>query len=148
MEFLERLANTHTQKGAMSMSLHIRYSHKCQKCNSYYLPYAKEVACPQCGLLEEEVRERIIDEIANSANYQKKRFGVYTPMAWWVGSFSDAVALYIFKIFDTFYRQDKKGFEQFSFDYMYDEVWQEEMSYLKPHFHDIARLVFEKIDKN
>ncbi len=34
------------------MTLHIDYNHNCSECETAYIPYDAEVACPKCGLLE------------------------------------------------------------------------------------------------
>ncbi len=81
------------------MSLHIMYYHQCSKCEAYYIPYDKDIVCPNCGVNEEEVAEDIISTIVSSANYQKRMFGIYTPIAWWTGLHP----IFLIQLFDTYF---------------------------------------------
>jgi hypothetical protein len=127
------------------MSLHIIYTHQCSNCEAYYLPYAKDIKCPNCGLDEEEVFD-VISELVRSANYQKSIHGFYTPLAWWNGSYADHVALYLFQLFDSYYEQKEKDFEQFSLDYINSGEWNNQ-EYAKAHIYDIACQVFLQLKK-
>ena len=48
------------------MTLHIDYNHNCSKCETAYIPYDAEVACPKCGLLEPDPYD-FVGEAAESA---------------------------------------------------------------------------------
>lgn len=128
------------------MSLHIYYDHQCPECEAHYIPYANTVICPRCGFKEDEV-VNIIPQLACSAKYQMDTMGFYTPVAWWVGSFGDHVALMIFKLLDRCDFQEGEDFEAIALEYFDEKDWGEQL-YLKEHIRDIARLVYIEICRN
>lgn len=74
--------------------------------------------------------------------------GFYTPIAWWVGSFGDHVALLIFQVLDAFNTQEIKSFQEFSLEYFDKSKWGNQL-YMKNHIHDLSYSVFLSIeDKN
>lgn len=127
------------------MSMHIMYTHQCSSCEAYYLPYKKGVNCPKCGLEAEEVYE-VISELAKSANYQFGMNGYYTPLAWWNGSYADNVALFLFKLFDAYFEQNAKSFEDFSYEYINVKTWEED-EYVKGHIYEISCEVFKLLER-
>lgn len=127
------------------MSLHIIYTHQCSNCEAYYIPYAKGVKCPRCGIEEDDKEAyEVISQIVESANYQKSRYGVYTPLAWWNGSYADHIAFYLFKLFDKYDKQKEKDFNEFSLDFIMNSQWKDQ-EYAKHHIYDIAQEVFQKL---
>lgn len=126
------------------MSLHIMYDHQCSNCEAFYIPYKENISCPNCGFEEESVN--IISTIVNSANYQMDIYGCYSPIAWWVGSFGDHVALHIFNVLDKFYEQKEKNFEEVSKEYFDEGDWGDQI-YLKQHIKDISYEVYQEIEK-
>ena len=127
------------------MSLHIMYDHQCQKCEAYYIPYEKDIVCPNCGFNEEEIYN-IIPQLAHSANYQMDIHSCYSPIAWWIGSFGDHVALLIFKVLDEFYIQKEKKFEDVALDYFNNRKWGDQL-YIKNHIRDLSYKVYLEIEK-
>jgi len=127
------------------MSLHIMYDHQCAKCEAFYIPYEEGVACPNCGLDEEEVYD-VVPDITNSANYQMLTHGFYTPIAWWTGSFGDHVALLIFKVLDKFYTQEEKSFQEIAEEHLSSSDWGTQQ-YMKNHIRDLSYKVYLEIQK-
>ncbi len=122
------------------MSLHIKYDHQCSKCEAYYIPYEKGIVCPNCGLNEKEVYD-LVPRLAYSAKYQMDTMGYYTPVAWWIGSFGDYVALVIFKILDVYYEQKEKNFREITQDYCDNRTWGSQL-YMKDHIRNLSYKVF------
>lgn len=125
------------------MSLHIYYDHQCPECEAYYIPYSDTVVCPKCGFKEDEVYD-IIPELTRSAQYQMDTMGFYTPIAWWVGSFGDHVALVIFELLDRCSFKKEEDFEAIASDFFDKRDWGNQL-YLKGHIRDIAYLVYLEI---
>ena len=126
------------------MSLHIMYDHQCSKCEAYYIPYEKDIVCPNCGLNEEEVYD-ITPRLAYSAKYQMDTHGFYTPIAWWTGSFGDHVALLIFKVLDKFYNQKNKSFEEVALEHFDSSKWGDQL-YMKNHMRELSYKVYLEIE--
>ena len=124
------------------MSLHIMYDHQCSKCQAFYIPYAKDIVCPNCGVDEEEMYD-IVPQLVESANYQMDSMGFYIPVAWWIGSFGDHVALIIFQILDTYTKRDnkEKKFQDIAFEYCNKGTWGNQL-YMKDHIRDLSYCVF------
>jgi uncharacterized Zn finger protein (UPF0148 family) len=64
------------------LTLHIFYTHQCHKCGAFYIPYDKDVPCPNCGLVEKE-RFDYIPRATESLNFNLKEYGRYIPPAWY-----------------------------------------------------------------
>lgn len=123
------------------MSLHIMYDHQCSECEAYYIPYEKGIVCPNCGLDEEDIYD-IIPELAHSAKYQMDTMGFYTPIAWWIGSFGDHIALIIFQILDAYSDQEEgKEFQEVALEYCNNRTWGNQL-YMKDHICEISYKVF------
>lgn len=122
------------------MSMHIMYDYQCKKCEAFYIPYEKDIVCPNCGLNEEEPYDIVLD-LANSAKYQMDTMGFYTPIAWWTGSFGDYVALIIFQILDAYNNQEKKEFQEIASEYCHNRTWGNQL-YMKDHICDLSYSVF------
>ena len=127
------------------MSFHIMYDYQCKNCEAYYIPYDRNARCPNCGINEEEIAEDIISRIASSANYQKNMFGIYTPIAWWQGSFGDYVALLIFQCLDAYEEQAEKSFTEFAQIYFDKRQWGNQL-YMKRNIYGLSCRVFEVLD--
>ena len=127
------------------MSLHIIYDHQCIKCEAYYIPYDKDVVCPNCGVNEEEIAEGIVSRIVSSANYQKEMFGIYTPIAWWTGSLGDHIALLIFQCLDAFEEQSENSFTEFAQIYFDKRQWGNQL-YMKSNIYGLSCRVFEVLE--
>jgi uncharacterized OB-fold protein len=123
------------------------YDHQCSKCEAYYIPYEEAIVCPNCGLDEEEVYD-IVPVLATSANYQMNTVGQYTPIAWWIGSFGDHVALIVFQILDAYSNQEgAKEFTEVASEYCDNRTWGNQL-YMKNHIKELSYKVFlELTDK-
>lgn len=129
------------------MSLHIMYDHQCSKCKAFYIPYEKDIVCPNCGLNEDDIYD-IVPQLAHSANYQIDTMGFYTPIAWWTGSFGDYVALIIFQILDAYYNQeDEKEFQEVALDYCNNRTWGKQL-YMKNHICNLSHKVYLALREN
>ena len=128
------------------MSLHIMYDHQCLECEAYYIPYAKDIVCPNCGKAEKKVFN-IVAELAKSAQYQMNTMGFYTPIAWWTGSFGDYVALIIFQILDAYTNQtEEKDFKSVATEYCNNKTWGNQL-YMKNHIRDLTYKVYLELQK-
>lgn len=127
------------------MSLHIMYDHQCKKCEAYYIPYEDGVVCPNCSSIPEKIYD-IVPQLANSANYQMDMHGCYTPIAWWVGSFGDHVALLIFKVLDEFYTQKENAFKEVAQEHFNNRDWGSQL-YMKNHIIDLSYKVYLEIER-
>ena len=127
------------------MSLHIMYDHQCSKCEAYYIPYEKGIACPNCGLDEDDVYH-VTPRLAHSANFQMNAHGFYTPIAWWTGSFGDHVALLIFKVLDKFYTQEEKDFYEIAEEHFNSSSWGSQL-YMKNHIRDLSYKVYLELEQ-
>ena len=128
------------------MSLHIMYDHQCSKCEAYYIPYEKGIVCPNCSAEENEVFD-VVSRLVESANYQMSTTGMYEPLAWWIGSLGDHIALLVFKSLDKFYNQEEKDFMEIAEIYFNSTDWGSQQ-YLKNHIRDIANKVYLEIEGN
>lgn len=126
------------------MSIHIMIDHKCSKCQAYYIPYEKGIVCPRCGL-EEESGYGLILQLVTSAKYQKRTTGHYSPMAWWIGSFGDYVAVLVFEMLDKYSNQDQKEFKEIAREFCDERDWKDE-AYMKEHIFEIACRVFKEME--
>lgn len=126
------------------MTLHVVYNHECPDCGAYYIPYGEDVACPRCGLVEEE-RFDYIPQAAESVRFNLETYGSYVPPAWWVGSLGDHILLILFHLFET-YRKEKENrpFGDFA-TAMLDQMAWGEQEYLKGHVCAIAMEVHETL---
>ena len=121
------------------------YDHQCKNCEAYYIPYDEDVVCPNCGAHEEEVADNIVSTLVSSANYQKKMFGIYTPIAWWIGSLGDHIALLIFQCLDAYEAQAEKNFTEFAQIYFDKAKWGNQL-YMKSNVYGLTCKVFEVLD--
>ena len=92
------------------------------------------------------VADDIIYKIARSAKYQKRRFGVYTPIAWLGATFGDKIAYGIFCCLDKYEQQEEQTFEEFAKNY-FDTIKYNGNDYLKTNLYGLTCRVFEEIKK-
>lgn len=69
----------------------------CPQCNTLYLPYSREAACPACGRLEDRDSDFISTAIS-SIEKNLKDNDSYLPSAWNVGCFSDHILYLVFQV--------------------------------------------------
>jgi len=129
------------------MTLHINYNHQCAKCQAYYIPYKKNVPCPNCGFLEDEIFDYIPQALA-SLKYNLETEGSYLPPGWWAGSLGDHILFILFNIFEEFKTQKEQAdFATFAEDALEKMQWGGQ-DYLKKHIHSIALRIYEEIKSN
>jgi hypothetical protein len=117
------------------LSLHVTYNHNCPQCNAFYIPYDDKVACPSCGLLEEE-RFDFISEAAESLKFNAAA-GSYRPPAWWVGCLGDHILSILFALFDTWHKEKPDSFNEFAAGWVEKVNWGDQQ-YFKEHVLGIA----------
>ena len=119
------------------MTLHVVYDHECGGCGAFYIPYDTDVPCPRCGVVEDE-RFDYIPRAVESVQFNKRSYGSYRPMAWWVGSLGDHILHVLFGILDAY---EEKGagqdFADFADSAVAEMDWGDQ-DYLKIHVRDIA----------
>ncbi|WXG44038.1 MAG: hypothetical protein WED04_08405 [Promethearchaeati archaeon SRVP18_Atabeyarchaeia-1] len=125
------------------MTLHINYDHRCPKCSAYYIPYDKDVPCPQCGVVEEE-RFDYIPKAAASLLFNLDNYGSYAPAAWWVSSLADHILLVLFPVFEQYRKSNHEDFDSFALDILSKSNW-DEQKYLEKHVHRIAVRIYENL---
>jgi hypothetical protein len=127
------------------LTLHIKYDHKCPKCDAYYIPYDKDVPCPRCGLVEDE-RFDYIPKAAGSLLFNLDNYGSYAPEAWWVSSLADHILLILFPVFEQFRKSNHNDFDSFASDTLSRNNWGDQ-KYLEEHVRGIAVRINEDIQE-
>jgi len=130
------------------MTLHIHYDHKCPKCETPYVPYDAEVACPKCGLLEAD-RYDFVSEAANSALFNLNEFGQYTPMMWMVLSFGDELLSQAFYMLELHRIASELPFNDLGQIY-YDKFAPPDFpgsDYMRQYFARLCERISEKTDE-
>ena len=135
------------------MSHHIRYDHQCPNCEALYIPYNQDIPCPRCGLIENE-RFDFIAQAATSSRHNFRQYGagIYTPMAWFAGSFADHILLFLFQILDAHHEDEqRRPFPEVAREAVRSMSWGE-TPYLEEHVYQIACHVYDhlqqKLDDN
>ncbi len=119
------------------MTMHVVYSHECENCKAFYIPYDPDVPCPRCGQVEEE-RFDYIPQAAASMRVNQMSGGSYTPGAWWVGSLGDHILLLLFGVFDAYEAEpERPAFEQFLYQRLAQMQWGDQ-EYMRDHLRGIA----------
>ena len=116
-----------------------------QSCASYYIPYDKDVPCPQCGIVEEE-RFDFIPQALDSLCFNKESYGFYIPPAWYVGSLGDHILDLLFKLFHTYEDEKPSDFKEFATACVSTIDWGDQQ-YLMSHVLGIAVRLYEEIRK-
>lgn len=126
------------------MTLHIVYDHQCTQCSAFYIPFEENVHCPQCGKLENETFD-FIPRAVDSLNFNKTKWGSFTPSAWWVGSFGDHVLNILFTLFDDYDQSGREDFDEFASDHLSELDWGEQ-TYLEEHIKSISKLIYPNLN--
>jgi uncharacterized short protein YbdD (DUF466 family) len=97
-------------------------NHKCPECETPYIPYNREIACPKCGDKPEmEDYPEFINGICESFLYNLGQGGCFHPMCWVTMDVSDSLQMFMFGVFDKWMEEMKdhepqertKAFEEF-----------------------------------
>jgi hypothetical protein len=125
------------------MTMHVVYSHECENCKAYYIPYDADVPCPRCGRVEVQ-RFDYIPQAAASMRVNKMSGGRYAPGAWWVGSLGDHILRLLFGLFDTYEAEKGQVFEQFLDQRLAQMQWGDQ-EYMRDHLRGIALRVRQEL---
>jgi hypothetical protein len=124
---------------------HIDYTHKCPKCDSWYIPYDESVPCPSCGLVEQE-RFDFISKAVGACRYNLSNFESYIPPAWFVGSLGDHILHLVFPLLEI----DRKYSTGQSFSIlarsMLEQLEWGDQPYLRDHVYSIALRIHEELE--
>ena len=102
------------------MTMHIHYNHKCPRCQTDYIPYDKDVACPKCELIETK-RFDFVTPVAQSALYNLSQQGSYVPGGWWTGTLGDHLAYFVFQVLDMHKRSKEVSFSMSASSYFWTD---------------------------
>src|SRR5438105_1327264 len=124
------------------MSLHIHYDHRCVNCGAVYIPYDRDVPCPQCEGVEGDRFYVFIPQAVASAEYNLKNEGKYMPTAWFVGSLGDHILSLCFRVLDA-HRTDpqQRSFERVLVERLARFDWGDQ-PYAERHLRGILRRVY------
>lgn len=87
----------------MSYHIHLK-NFVCPKCSEVYIPYQKDLPCPNCGTMNTVSDERyfnFITDCIQSMKAHKKQFGRYRPNAWYIGTYTEQIQSLTFELFDA-----------------------------------------------
>jgi hypothetical protein len=142
----ENLKLKRRKRERYNMTLHIHYTHQCKQCSAYYIPFEQGVACPKCGINEEEVYAAFISEAAVSARFNLQS-GSYIPAAWIVSSSTDRILRLLFSILEKHRTQnDQKPFAEVACEFV-EKTDFGEYEYLREHLCQLAVKVKGKLDE-
>ena len=127
------------------MTLHVFYDHQCPECGFWYIPYDDSVACPKCGLVEEE-RFDFIPRAAESLQFNLESTGSYVPCAWYTGSLGDHSLSVLFGLFDEFVEEEETDFRAFIENILSEPIEGDE-KHFRDHICSIALRIDEAMAK-
>ncbi len=126
------------------MTLHATYEHACPRCAAYYIPYALGVACPRCGLVEDEKTD-FLDCAVASCRHNISAEGSYVPGSWQVPSFGDHVLWVVFHVLDAHREHPTATFEESAQLVLGSMEWGEQ-EYLMDHILHIAIAIHSALE--
>jgi hypothetical protein len=86
--------------------------HECPKCETIYVPYNSEIACPKCGDKPEmEDYPEFVEGICESFLYNIKEFGGFVPMCWATIDISDSFQMFLFNVFHEWVTKESSNHE-------------------------------------
>ncbi len=134
------------------MTLHLYMNHKCPECETLYIPYNSEIACPKCGDKPEmEDYPEFIEGICESFLYNLGQGGKFHPMCWATMDVSDSLQMFLFKVFDMWMKEIKdhepqtrtKAFEEF-IDKTLEEVDFADHDFMAAYLRDLCLTVYNE----
>ena len=128
------------------MTYHIkRQNYMCKKCAVIYIPFNKDIACPNCGnQADTEEHFDFIIDIANSMKAHKIRYGSFMPPAFFCdGSLAANIQSSCLKIFDKFEAAKPKDEKGWLSKAVVEKIeFSEEYKYLIKHITDIIFSIY------
>lgn len=125
------------------MTIHINYKgYKCPNCSVLFIPFQEKLKCPKCGKVASEFFD-LIPEIITSMKYHKRRYGFYTPPAWYTGSISEYIQSIIFTLFDKIERDKPKKLNKEIVIAPLNKTNWENQDYMRKHIKGIAFGVYD-----
>jgi len=120
-------------------------NYQCPKCEAYYIPFSKEVSCPNCGDQQNKEND-FIDLAVASLEFNMVEFQSYVPGAWYTGCYSDHVLSLVFDLFELHRTQNKDNvsFESFANKYI-DEMEFGDQEYGRNYLRQIVAAVWDKM---
>lgn len=129
------------------MSLHIDYDYKCPECGAEYVPYDKDIPCPNCGLLEEERYETFVEETIGSMFYNTLTGFGFHPAAWYCTCIADHILQFIFRVFAVYERYcEEESWEHFAREYIRDSDFGD-VEYMREYMDTLVRRIYVEIQK-
>jgi len=132
------------------MTYHIKLDeYFCPKCNASYIPYKKELPCPNCNAVSNSVPEKylsFIEELVASLRVNMIREGSYSPSGFFIGSFAEQIQYIVFNIFEHWRKKKPKG-DGFIAQYLNEMLSEEEVPYMVKHLESILKEVYLRRDE-
>lgn len=134
------------------MTLHLYMNHKCSECETLYIPYNNEIACPKCGDKPEmEDYPEFIDGICESFLYNLGQNGSFRPMCWAAMDVSDSLQMFLFGVFDNWKKEMNdhepqertKAFEEF-FSRIMDKVDLDGADFMSDYVKNLGLTVYNE----
>ena len=111
------------------MTLHIKLKdYSCPQCQASYIPYKANMACPKCGFVDNYTSSyyHFMPRLIESMLVHKRRYGTYTPPAWFSGSVTDGIQLSCYHFYDQFESQKTQNFSSFLKNYLHKQFGPED----------------------
>ena len=118
------------------------------KCEACYIPYSKEITCPNCG--NEENKEcDFIDLAAKSLDFNMACFESYIPGAWYTGCYSDHILSLLFNIFEAYRTENEQNLDFAAFaKNSVDAIKFGKQEYAHQHLMQITTAVYKKLKED
>lgn len=130
------------------MSLHPKIKDiSCKKCNAVFVPFKKDIACPNCGRLipnDFDMDFNFIPDTIDAMLYHKQRYGHYSPDGWYMGSITEQIMSVVFDAFDLLEQDKPKDQKEYLTNWLDETLTpnRKEEAYLINHTKDI---IFEML---
>lgn len=123
------------------MTYHIKNDTQCKNCLILFIPFEKNLKCPNCGTITDDYIN-FVSEMINAMQAHKYEYGNFHPGAWYINSITEHVQELLFQLFDTIEKNNIEDKESYISKWLDDVDWQKD-KYLKNHVKDIALKVLE-----
>lgn len=130
------------------MSYHISLEdYYCPNCNALYIPYEENMSCPKCKKVDNNIPKEyleFIDKMIASLRVNKIDGGMFIPLGWYMGSFTDSVQDIIFHIFYAWDKKRPRDGELFITNYVNTLECDKEELYIKGYINSIALEIYAR----